>query len=345
MKFLLTLGITLFLATSGANAQGVKLTHHCAAADGATGLSATYLAEVAARYNVATIQTSCGKTLTKTMLQVAEGKIDMTASPFILNFLMKKALGPYAGLGKKKGADYANRLRILYAYDIASFYLVSFKTKGIDSWDKLKGKKIFNGPPRGGATTTAKGIIFHMAGIKEGKGYTAKHVSWPQSYSIMLDGSVDASVRPGTNPPAWVPIFLAAGKINIVSMKKAIWEGKGFQKFANGPGAVGVKLAIKDLAFGKHVISEDGYFRSLTQQAGDIVNASMSKSLAKKLTAAFIKDIDQLKKKTPWAAGNNYGNTDGKRMGFCKMVGVKFHPGAVEAWEEAGHKIPDCAKG
>ena len=345
MKFALTIFASIFVWISGVNAQKVKLTHHCATSDGATGISAAYLAEVSAKYNVATIQTSCGKTLTKTMVQVAEGKIDITASPFILNFLMKKALGPYAGLGKKKGADYANRLRILYAYDIAGFYLVSFKTKGIDSWDKLKGKKIFNGPPRGGATTTAKGIIYHMSGIKEGKGYTAKHVSWPQSYSIMLDGSVDASVRPGTNPPAWVPIFLAAGKINIVSMTKAKWEGKGFQKLANGPGAVPLKMPIKDLAFGKHVISEDSYFRGLVQQAGDIVNASMSKALAKKLTAAFIKDLDQLKKKTPWAAGANYGNPDGNRMGFCKKVGVKFHPGAVEAWEEAGRKIPDCAKG
>ena len=69
----------------------------------------------------------------------------------------------------------------------------------------------------------------------------------------------------------------------------------------------------------------------------------MSKSLAKKLTAAFIKDIDQLFKKTPWARGALYGNTDLKRMGYCKCS-VKFHPGAIEAWEEAGRKIPDCAK-
>ena len=31
-------------------------------------------------------------------------------------------------------------------------------------------------------------------------------------------------------------------------------------------------------------------------------------------------------------------------MGFCGPVGVKFHPGAIEAWEEAGRKIADCAK-
>ena len=342
-RFLITFSIFL-LSVAAAQAAPVKLLHLCSTPDGATGVSATYLAEVASKYNVATIQTSCGKTLTKTMRQVAEGKADITASPFILNFLMMKGLGPYAGLGKKKGAELADNLRVLYSYDIAMFFLVAFEAKGIDNWEKLRGKTIFNGPPRGGATTTAKGIIFHVTGMKEGKGYNAKHVSWPQANSIFLDGGVDASVRPGNNPPQWIPIYEAAGKIVIVSVPKAKYESKGFQKLINGPGSVPVILPIKDLNWGKtRIISEDGYFRTMSQTAGDVVHKNMSKSLAKKLTAAFIKDLDQLRKKTPWAPGALYGNTDLKRMGYCK-VGAKFHPGAVEAWEEAGRKIPDCAK-
>ena len=77
-----------------------------------------------------------------------------------------------------------------------------------------------------------------------------------------MDGGVAASVRPGNNPPTWIPIYEAAGQINIVSVPKAIWEGKGFQKLANGPGAVPVKYTIKDLSWGKtKVISEDGFYR------------------------------------------------------------------------------------
>ena len=344
MKRILITFSMFFLSVAVAQAAPVKLTHQCATPDGATGVSASYLAEVAAKYKIATIQTSCGKTLTKTMRQVAEGKADISASPFILNFLMMKGLGPYAGLGKKKGAELAGNLRVLYSYNIALFYLVAFESKGIDNWEKLRGKTIFNGPPRGGATTTAKGIIFHVTGMKEGKGYNAKHVSWPQANSIFLDGGVDASVRPGNNPPQWIPIYEAAGKIVIVSVPKAKYNSKGFQKLINGPGSVPVIIPIKDLNWGKtKIISEDGYFRTMSQTAGDVVHKNMSKSLAKKLTAAFIKDIDQLFKKTPWARGALYGSTDLKQMGYCK-VGAKFHPGAVEAWEEAGRKIPDCAK-
>ena len=344
MKRRLIAGLAvLFLATT-AQAKSVKLIHMCAANEGVTGVVATYLAEVASANNIATIQSSCGKTLTKTMQAVAEGKVDISASPFILNFLMAKGLGPYSGLGKEKGRKYADNLRILYSYNIAMYFLVSFQAKGIDSWDKIRGKTIHNGPPRGGALTTARALVRFATGMSEGKGYTGKQVVWGSANALFLDGGVDASVRTGSNPPPWIYQFLAAGKLNIVSFPKAKFNSKGFQKFAHGPGNVPVVLPISGLKFGgAKVISEDNMFRTITQTAGDAVNKSMSKTLAKKLTAAFIKNLGELQKKTPWAPGALYGSTDNAEMGYCK-VGVKFHPGAVEAWEEAGRKIPACAK-
>jgi hypothetical protein len=29
---------------------------------------------------------------------------------------------------------------------------------------------------------------------------------------------------------------------------------------------------------------------------------------------------------------------------MCGPSPVKYHPGAVRAWEEAGYTVPDCAK-
>ena len=345
MKYISAISAAVVICTYAISAHSVTLTHKCASKSGATGLSSSHLAEVAAANKIATIQVSCGKTLTKTMKQLAEGKIDLTASVFILNKLMSKGVGPYSALGKEKGAKLADNIRILYSYHIAPmFVLISFQAKGIDSWDKIRGKTIFNGPPRGGALTAARALIRFATGMSEGKGYTGKQVVWGSANALFLDGGVDAAVRPGNNPPTWIPQYIAAGKLNIVSFPKAKFNSKGFQKFVRGPGNVPVVLPISGLKFGgAKVISEDNMFRTLSQTAGDVVNKSMSKTLAKKLTAAFIKNLGELRKKTPWAPGALYGSTDNAEMGYCK-VGVKFHPGAVEAWEEAGRKIPDCAK-
>ena len=71
----------------------------------------------------------------------------------------------------------------------------------------------------------------------------------------------------------------------------------------------------------------------------------MSFELAKAMTAVHIANIDKLIANTAYA--KNLGlRTAGSAAdsGFCGAVGIKYHPGALAAWEEAGVSIPDCAK-
>jgi hypothetical protein len=68
----------------------------------------------------------------------------------------------------------------------------------------------------------------------------------------------------------------------------------------------------------------------------------MDKKLAKALTAAFIKSVPSLHQKAPFAKGQLFGEIADSKMGICR-AGVKLHPGAVEAWEEAGHKVDACS--
>jgi len=46
----------------------------------------------------------------------------------------------------------------------------------------------------------------------------------------------------------------------------------------------------------------------------------------------------------PFMSTLNYGVLDPKVAGLCGANPLKFHPGAVRAWEEAGYTVPDCAK-
>ena len=77
--------IALGLGTA-ANAQ-VNLTAETASPGSAPGVSVISLSEVAAKYNVADIQVTTGQTLTNSVQNVAEGKSDIAAAPFVLPFL------------------------------------------------------------------------------------------------------------------------------------------------------------------------------------------------------------------------------------------------------------------
>ena len=331
---------------STATAQSITLIHACSLPGSATCVAAGHLAEKAAKNKIANLQIQSGKTLTKTMRDVAERRIDITASPFILNFLMSRGLGPYSGLGKEKGKVLADNLRLLYPYHIAAYFLLAFQDTGIDSWDKLKGKNVFNGPPRGGALVGARNIIRLAAGLIDGKDYTGKQIAWGQANSIVMDRSVDAAVRPGTIPADYMPLYMAAGKINMVSIPKAKFESAPFQKYTRAPGNAPVVLPIKVLkgfyGEGARIISSDDQFRTVSNTAGDVVHKNMDKKVAKALTAAFIESLPELLKRAPFAESALFGNIDDSKMGMCSAK-VKFHPGAVEAWQEAGYKVAECA--
>jgi len=334
------------LMAAGAQAQNITMTMASAQPGGASDIAAKVLAEVAASKGIATIQTQGGKVLTKTLQEVVEGKLDLTTNPFVLGFLMSKGLGPYSGLGKEKGAQLAGNIRLLFPFHIATFYLVSFQSKNIDSWDKIKGKTIHNGPPRGGALISARSIIRLVAGMTEGKGYTGKQIAWGQANSIFLDGSVDAAVRPSTNPSAFLPVFMAAGKINLVSIPKAKFESADMQKYIKAPGNAANVFPISELAHlgdGARIISEDNMYRAVANTAGIVVHKKMDKALAKSLTAAFLANLPNMYKNIAFAKSSHFGKIDNKLMGIC-TANVVLHPGAVEAWEEAGHKIEDCMK-
>jgi TRAP-type uncharacterized transport system substrate-binding protein len=350
MKKILLTGVAALLAigsaTGSVSAQNVTLTSAAASPGGATDIAAKFFAEVAAANKIATIQVQVGQVLTKTMVQVAEGKTDMSAAFFLGNFLMSRSLGPFSGLGKKRGKELAGNMRLLVPFHLAHFVLVAYQTTGIDSYAKLKGKIVHNGPPRGGAYITAKAVIRLSSGLDEGKGYTGKQIAWGQANSIFLDRSVDAAVRPATNPASWMPIYMSAGKINMVSVPKKAFEGKSWVKYYSAPGNVPVVFPVKDLAhYGANVrvISDDNMFRSVANAGGTMVNKKMDKKLAKSLTAAFIKNLPDLYRKTAFAKTSYFGSIETKNFNFCK-AGIKFHPGAQEAWQEAGHKVPECTK-
>lgn len=344
--FSITVTALLGISPATAFAQNTTLIHACSLPGSATCVAAGHLAENAAKNNIATLQIQSGKTLTKTMRDVAERRIDITASPFILNFLMSRGLGPYSGLGKEKGKVLADNLRLLYPYHIAAYFLLAFQDTGIDSWDKLEGKNVFNGPPRGGALVGARNLIRLTAGLNDGKEYWGKQIAWGQANSIFMDRSVDAAVRPGTIPADYMSIYMSAGKVNIVSVPKAKFDSAPFQKFIKAPGNAPVVIPTKVLkgfyGEGARIISDDDQFRTVANTAGDVVHKSLDKKVAKALTSAFIKSLPELQKKAPFAKSALFGNIDNDKMGICSAK-VKFHPGAVEAWQEAGFTVAECA--
>ncbi len=306
----------------------------------------TTLAEIASADKIANFQVADSQTLTNSLQNVAEGKTDISGAPLILTFLMSKGAGPYAKLGKEQGAELIGNVRALYTYNYGGFGLYAYDSASVKGWDTVAGKTILNGPPRGAALTNSRGILTLVSGVEEGKDYKGLQVNWGQMPKTISDGSADGAMLPITFPDNRITRSMAAGDMTLWSIPKAIWEDKPMQKYIKSPGTSGIVFDLKDLPpqKGLTIVSEDGIWRSPTTVAAEVVHKDMDFDTAKALTAAMLSNVDTFLTKTPFMSTTNVGKTDPSVSGLCGAVPLKYHPGAIAAFEEAGMSIPDCAR-
>ena len=201
---------------------------------------------------MANIQVTTGQTLTNAVQNVAEGKIDIAAAPFVLPFLMSKGAGPYAKLGDK-GAELAGNIAALYTYRFAAFAIFAFDSANFGGWQDIEGKTIYNGPPRGAALNRARATIKLATGLDDGKGYKGLQVNWGQAVKTITDGSAAANIIPLNFPDARLSQAAAAGNMTVWSFPKDLFEGEPAQKYMGAPGSVAVEMPITPGMFGEGI--------------------------------------------------------------------------------------------
>lgn len=342
LKFITAAATAAVLAT-GAFAQ-TNLTAETASPGGATYLSLAHMTEIAGTSGIANIQLADGQTLTNSLQNVAEGKTDIAGTPYILPFLMSRGVGPYGSLGKEKGAELTANLRTINPFTLGIFFLFAYDAKGIGGWDDLKGRKIYNGPPRGGALTNARSMIQIVAGLKDGDDYEGLQVNWGQGTTLITSGEPDAVVLPELFPSSRLTASTAAGKMTGWSMPKEAYDSEAMQKYMQAPGSAPFTSPVADIAavMGEDwsFISEDDTFRAFATIGGNVVHKDMDDDLVYALVTEYIKTLDDLMAKAPYGKTVGY---DFPMQGMCGGNPITYHPAAARAWTEAGFEIDACA--
>ena len=342
IKKLMSAGMALGLLASTASAQTL-LTAETGPPGTVPFTAMTALAEVATADGLANFQVADSQTLTNSLQNLAEGKTDVSSAPLILTFLMSKGAGPYAKLGAEKGSELISNVRVLHSYNYGGFGLYAYNSSSVKGWDDVAGKTILNGPPRGAALTNDRGILQLVSGVEDGKDYKGIQVNWGQMPKTITDGSADAMMLPVTFPDTRITRSLSAGDMTLWSIPKDVWEGERMQKYIKSPGTAGIEFDLSDVAEvkGLTIVSEDGRWRSPTTVGAEVVHKDMDFDTAKALTAAMLANTEAFLTKAPYMATTRVGTVG---FGLCGAVPVKYHPGAVAAYEEAGMTVPDCAK-
>lgn len=344
------LGAALAFAPLAATAD-VTLTSETTSPGASTHYVSTTLAAVLSSAGVATLQVTEGATLTNSVQAVAEGRVDVSTAPLILPFLLSRGIGPYSGLGAEKGAELAQNLRAIFFHAGSHQSFAYYNSNPVADIRKLEGLRIWNGPPRGAALTSGRAMIQLLSGLKDGEGYEGVQTPWPDATSTVSGGGVDAWTWPAGLPGGREIQIAASGGITIHDIPSDLYNSELGKQIIAAPGHAPFSMPVEEyraVYAGNDitVVTEDDTFDSFVTAFAEIVSASMDEALVFDMVSATLAAQERFETGAPMGPYLNmtFGDIDGVSQGVCGAVQLKMHPGAIRAYEAAGHTVADCLR-
>ena len=344
------LGTAIALAPVGASAQA-NLTAETTTPGSTPHYIDTTLAAVLDSANVATLQITEGATLTNSVQAVAEGQLDMAPAPLILPFLLSRGIGPYSGIGAERGAELAENIRVIFFNAGSAQIFGYYNSNPVADIRKLDGLQIWNGPPRGAALTSGRAMVQLLSGQKDGEGYEGVQTPWPDTISTITGGGADAWTIPEGLPSGRQIAIAAAGGTTIFDVPSDLLNSELGQQIVAAPGHAPYSVPVEEVraAYDGNditVVTDDDTFDSFATAFGQIVSASMDEQLVYDIVSAYLAAEDRFIEGSPRGPYLllSFGDLDGVSQGACGAVQVKMHPGAIRAFEDAGHTVADCLR-
>ena len=267
---------------------------------------------------------------TKHMIDLAEGKIDVCMTSPVVYMLMKAQKAMYSKF--PNAPELAKNLNLLFWFPYGQYHVVTYANADIKTIKDIKGKRVFLGPPGGGAWNAAREWIEATTGMKPHENFDNVKGSWSSAFQGFQDRQFDVYVIGGIAPFPSVEQLALTSKLHLLGLTKAEFEANEAAYAAtHKPGReVGI---IPAGIYGNGVDNKEDVY-TLGSIVGVSVNTSMDAGIAYKLTRLFWEEAKKNSETHPWLKNLT--------MEYAvHNAGMKLHPGALKYYQEAGVTIPE----
>ena len=274
------------------------------------------------------IQGNAGQTLTKSMLKGGRQEIDFFSTvPSLVN-LMKGQKRMYEKVEDAPTA--AGEIRSILGFKAGAYHPVTLAGSGIETWEDLKGKTVFTGPPAGSASATAEALIKIITGYEAGTDYTAVRLSWGEGYAALADNKIDMMVRPAEIGSSKIEQFGLSGEFRVLSIPTEVVGSEAMQALFGRPGRG--MLQFDGGVYKGQLTSGEITALGFTQFVG--THSGVADDVVYNATKAFWENLDEVHA-TAFFLKEVTADT------AFTSVNVPLHPGAAKYYEEAGIAIPE----
>ena len=280
------------------------------------------------------IRVNVDQTLTRAALKVATGAIDMASTPAGAFSRMQVGKGPYKDLGQE-AIDASANIRSLFSFLGGHIHVMTYADSGIESWEDIKGKRVFVGPPAGSASAQTTKLIESITGFKANEDYEAIKLAWSAASQAFEDGKFDVFMRTGTMGSAAVDQYGAAKQFRLLGIPEEVLGTEAWNDYLSTPGYAADTLPAGSYS---NQVNNDEDLLATAYVMFLSVHKDMDDDVAYQLTKAMFENLED-------AHAVNQGLTPLTLENAFVSLGAPLHPGAIRYYEEVGATVPDHLRG
>ncbi|MEQ9814319.1 MAG: TAXI family TRAP transporter solute-binding subunit [Azospirillaceae bacterium] len=276
------------------------------------------------------IQVNATGAATRHMVEAGRGEIEFyMSSPTIYNF-MSQGTVMYSAI--EDAPELAQNLRSLLSFPLGAYHVIAYADSGIESLNDLEGRRVFLGPPGGGALATAIAMVEAATGLETDTDMEVVQVGWDAAAQAFQDGQLDVYVNPTNAPSPVIQQIAFARPIRIIGLSPEMMEREALQTLINRPG--GTLDVIEPGTYGEGQVNE-APITTIGSNVSIGTRVELDADLVHSLVSAFWDNVRDYDDGSPW-------------MGRVRIedalvdLNYPLHPGALAYYEEIGVEVPDA---
>lgn len=274
------------------------------------------------------IQVNATGAAPKHAVDTASGKNDVFMYAPIIHSFMTQKKAMFAKV--EKAPQMAANLRGILAFPIGVYHFTTVEGSGIESFDDIKGKKVFTGPPVGAARVTAEGVIEAMTGYKAGEDYEAVKLGWGAASQAFQDGQIDLYVNPTNAPSPVIQQVALSKKILLLGIPDERMTDADVVSLYDRPGGSAGKIPSGIYGENQLNTTDVNTVRSIV---GIGAGVHVDDELVYQMTKLFWENLEGQGEGTPWLRAISIDNA-------FEQMNLPLHPGALRYYDEIGLDVP-----
>ena len=269
---------------------------------------------------------------TKHIVEMTQGKLDLVMTSPAVYMFMSTGKAMYQKL--EEAPELAKNAGLVFWFPYGAYHVIAYDDSGITTLEDLRGRKVFLGPPGGGAWNAAHQWVEATTGMKAGEDYENVKASWSAALQGFQDRQFDVYINGGIPPFPQVEQLALTSDLRILGLTRE--QVDSASESALAPTRVlGRSLDVIPEGIYGDSVATDGDVYTLGAIVGVTARMDLSADLVYAATKAFWENLDEARKTSPFL---NRVTLEGAFVAH----NLPLHPGARRYFEEVGAAIPDA---